>query len=187
MAQRIRIDKLRPELWIIAAFLLLTLPLRWLFAAVLAAAFHEICHIGTVFLLGGRIDGFSARWDGVKLEAQLTPGKQLLCTLAGPLGSLMLLAFGKTMPVVAICAGVQGLYNLLPIWPLDGGRALKLLLRMVLNPDLSGKIANFIEITAFLLLFVCGLYLTLWAKLGIMPLLLVSTLLLKKYSLQTAP
>ena len=136
--------------------------------------------------MGGRIDEFSARWDGVKLEAQLPPGGQLLCTLAGPLGSLMLLAFGKTMPVVAICAGVQGLYNLLPIWPLDGGRALKLLLRMVFRPDLSGKIANFIEIAAFLLLFACGLYLALWLNLGIMPLLLVSTLLLKKYSLQTA-
>ena len=63
------------------------------------------------------------------MEASLSGfRRELLAVLAGPAGSLLLLSLYRVLPRVAVCAAVQGFYNLLPIEPLDGGRALRLCL-----------------------------------------------------------
>ena len=43
---------IEPRVYIFLALLLLVLPIRWLVAAVLAAAFHEGFHMAAVYLLG---------------------------------------------------------------------------------------------------------------------------------------
>ena len=47
--------KLSPLFCISLAIMLLTLPLRWLFAAVIAAVYHELCHIAAIRLCHGDI------------------------------------------------------------------------------------------------------------------------------------
>ena len=124
-----------PSACVLAAFMLLLLPIKWIFAALVAAAFHEGCHILAVWLCGGNIATLSIGDRGAVLQAgSLSAGKSIICSLAGPLGSLFLLLFLRFIPRIALCALVQGIYNLLPIYPLDGGRVLQTLMDMKNRP-----------------------------------------------------
>lgn len=110
---------------ILLALLLLTCPPRWLVSSILAAAFHELCHLGAVKLLGGQALSFRAGARGAVLEvAGLGPWREALAAAAGPVGSFSLLLLAGPFPSLALCGLGQGLFNLLPVFPLDGGRIL---------------------------------------------------------------
>lgn len=136
--------------WILGAMLLLVVPLNWLLAAATAAVFHELSHSAAILLLGGKIHGLKILPDGIRMETSpMTAWQEILCSLAGPAGSLLLVLLGKHTPRIALCALVQGCYNLLPVYPLDGGRALHCLLRLFLPPK-TGKIVEGLLVFAVL-------------------------------------
>lgn len=115
-----------PWAYFLWALLLLTLPLHWVLAAVAAAGVHEACHLAALRALGGRVLSFHIGVTGAVMETALSGrGRQCLAALAGPAGSLLLVLTGRWLPHVAVCGLVQGLFNLLPIYPLDGGRILR--------------------------------------------------------------
>ena len=110
------------------AILLLMIPLRWILAAFLAAGFHELGHCLAVELLGGTILEANVSARGAKLRAApMSPERELLCVLAGPAVSVALFGLRRLFPRIAVCALIQGVFNLLPIYPLDGGRAVRCL------------------------------------------------------------
>lgn len=134
-----------PVVYLLAALMLLTLPLDWFLSALLAAAFHELCHLAAVFLLGGKVSAARIGAGGAVIDAELTtPFREFLCALAGPAGSLLLLALCHHVPKVAICAGVQGIFNLLPIFPLDGGRILGIVLDKIC-PKQAGMVQQMVQ------------------------------------------
>lgn len=156
------------------AVLVLLLPLKWLIAAIVAAALHEMCHVIAVKLCGGDISQIRIGGNGAVLQTQpLHPAKELFCVLAGPLGGLLLLFVSNWLPRVAICAGAQSIYNLLPLYPLDGGRALRCVLRMRVRPDLAEKICVAVEELCLFALWALAFYGMLWLRLGVGPVLLV--------------
>ena len=108
------------------ALTLLVLPLPWVAAAVLAAAVHELCHYLAIAALGGQVGRIAVGSGGAAMELGcLSPVRELLAAAAGPVGSLSLMLMGRFFPRLALCGLVQGLFNLLPIYPLDGGRILR--------------------------------------------------------------
>ena len=111
------------------AFLLLVLPLDWVLSAATAALVHELCHILAVVCLGGKVRRIQIHFTGCQIETDpMGAWRSIVSILAGPAGSVLLLLAARYLPKIAICALFQGVYNLLPVEPLDGGRALRCLL-----------------------------------------------------------
>ena len=114
------------------AVLLLTLPLPWVLGAILAGAFHEFCHLAALIMTGTTVHSIHIGLRGAKIETEpMDPGTELICAAAGPIGSLFLLLFLRQIPRIALCAAVQGIFNLLPWYPMDGGRILRCLRAVV--------------------------------------------------------
>lgn len=116
------------------AVLLMLLPIQWVFAMLFAGAFHEFCHMAAICLTGREIYRMHIGVRGATMETgALPPWQELLCALAGPLGSALLLLAAGWFPRLAICGAVHCLYNLLPLVPFDGGRILRSLLLLLLR------------------------------------------------------
>lgn len=117
-----------------------------------AAAVHEAGHLLVLRLVGGAADGFRLSPFGAVIrteELQLSYFRELLAVLAGPGANL---ATGVLCSIVAngnaaaeAIAGahwVLGIFNLLPAAPLDGWRALQLLLCWLAGPGAGTRIAG---------------------------------------------
>ena len=120
--------------YVIAAVGLLTIPLPWLFALVLASCLHELFHLIALQCFGChvsaiQIDSFGAR---IVTEAP-APFIEGCCALAGPLAGVLLLLFREPYPQLALCGMIQTVCNLIPVQPMDGGRALRCFLEMVFD------------------------------------------------------
>lgn len=133
---RIRIES---GFYIFLAVLLLTVPLRWIIALFAAMLTHELGHYLMVYLLGGQVVGGTVGLRGARLEALPMPAeKELLAVLAGPAASLLLLSVCRVFPRVALCGLFQGVYNLIPLYPLDGGKAVRCL--RVMRKEKAGNL-----------------------------------------------
>lgn len=142
---------------ILWALLLLVLPLRLLLAAAAAAVIHEFCHGLVICCAGGQIYGLTVHAGGMVMETDsMTPGREIACALAGPAGSLALTGLWRWVPLLGLCGLVQGCFNLLPLYPLDGGRVSACLLRIA-APERGKRIQQAIEWGILLLLLIAAL------------------------------
>lgn len=163
-----------------AAFLILVLPLKWVLAVILAAAFHELCHGVAVRLCGGQVLRLRIGGRGALMEATpLPPKKELICALAGPVGGLLLLFTARWIPRIALCGAIHSAYNLLPVYPLDGGRALRCGAEIFLPPEKADKLCAWLERSCILALIGLGIYGCLVLDLGIAPALPAAILLIR--------
>lgn len=171
--------KIKPIFYLLMSFSLLVLPIQWVLAWLTAVSVHELFHFFTIKLCGGEVHSILIGTGGAEMEANFLSAKEeFLCAVAGPIGSFLLILFVKWIPRVAICGMVQGLYNLLPVFPLDGGRAM----RYLTNKYLPRRewIAVVIENSTLLGLLSLGLYCSIKFSLGIVPILVPVILFLKQ-------
>ena len=168
---------------ILLALMLLVLPLKWLIAAALAAGIHEFFHYLALKLCRCRIQNLRIHTGGAVMELDsMTRGKELLCALAGPMGGLLLLLFAKWLPRTAICALIQSAYNLLPLFPLDGGRVLRCGAQILFSPKTASRVCTTVEIAVRLGLCCFGILATFLWNLGMVPLVMAIVTLLRTFS-----
>ena len=132
----------------------------------LACGCHELGHLIAVRALGGRISRLRLTVVGAELsldpELPLSYGRECLAALAGPLANLFLAELamrGRLFLLAGLSLG-QGLFNLLPILPLDGGRCLYFLLTGLLDRALADRALRLTSAIAAGLLLGAGLVLS---------------------------
>lgn len=113
-------------------------------AVALAAGVHELGHIAALRALGYAVGGIRVEAQGLCISYSGAPNaaRELAAALAGPAAGLLLAYILSYMsarlcsPWLSLAAGaslILSLFNLLPILPLDGGRALLLMLSLKMN------------------------------------------------------
>lgn len=159
---------------------LLWVPVRWMIAWAIAAATHELCHILALKLSGSRIHMIKLDFGGAKIDVQLAPSiKTVFCALAGPVGGLLLLFAYRIAPRTALCALFQSLFNLLPLYPMDGGRALAGLICAVAGEGRALQILPTVEKIVRFLLLLLAVYISIAWHLGLLPVMVCMLLLLR--------
>jgi len=138
--------------FLLAAALLLYLDDQGVFPwAILACVLHEWGHYTAVKLMGGQVTCLHLTAVGGEMVLSrrklLSYGKELFTVLAGPgvnIGAAVLLTTLPAREWSMLFAGLNlviGLFNLLPVYPLDGGRALRLILTILWSPGIADRIA----------------------------------------------
>lgn len=135
------------------------------FLALLTAVFslwHEAWHIIALRIVGAKIKKLSATGIGINLSTTALGYKdELFVTIAGPIASLIM--FFCFLPLffkneyTMFCAFsnlIIFIINILPVYPLDGGRALYLFFSMKLLPNTAAIITKCISLIFLLPLFV---------------------------------
>ena len=146
---------------------------------------HECSHAAAIYLLGGRISRICIGGRGVTMETTGISGiREIICALAGPIGSILLLTVAPRFPRTAICGFVHGIYNLLPLFPMDGGRILRCILYSFFKPPIAGKILGWSQYAVIAVILILGAILSL--RFGIMP-LLIAFLIFKNNPLAKRP
>jgi len=157
------------RIWLFWAILVLLLPLEWLAAAAFSAVVHEICHVILIRLLGGNICRITVKPFGAVIDTMpMDTFREMLSAAAGPAGSILLSFCMFRFPILGICALVQGLFNCLPVYPLDGGRIVRCLLELTISSG-ADKIFRWIEGIVLIFLFGMSVYLAQRFSLGFFP------------------
>lgn len=135
-----------PWVYIATAAGLLLLPIRILVSWVFAAAFHELCHLCALYAFHIPVAGISVGIGGAKIRvSEMGNMHEMLVAAAGPAGSLLLCLFHRWVPTVALFGLVHGLFNLIPVYPLDGGRMLRSILEMTV-PQFATQIEQLVSV-----------------------------------------
>ncbi len=166
----------KSAMYIVLPAAMLLLPLRWVLAWLLAVTVHEFGHFMALKLCRVPVYAIEIAPTGVKMTTGELRGREaLLCALAGPIFGLSLTLFAKFIPCTAFCGFLQGMFNLLPIYPLDGGRALRAILqKLCRNP---GRVETGIAVIFAIGIVIWGFY----VKIGIIPILIILFIFLQKF------
>ncbi len=169
---------------LLAAFALLASP-PVLAAVLTAAACHELGHYAALRRCGGRVESLRLTALGAVMDvgstARLSYGREMGIVLAGPGANLLLAAglaaLGRRWEAAWLPAGahlVLGVFNLLPIRPLDGGRLLWLAAAWLTEPFTADRAAAAVGLVCAAALSLCGVLLT--CRTGGRPFLLIGAL-----------
>lgn len=171
---------IRPESYWLLCVCLLLLPFKLVFAWLISVAVHEVFHYAALMLCGCSVPYVQIGAFGAKMDTgPLTPGKEIICAAAGPLGGVFLLLFINVAPLISVFGILHTVYNLIPVFPLDGGRVMHCLIRILAGTYTGSRIASILEYAVIAVLLVLATYGFVKFFLGPVPLICVIALMWK--------
>ena len=129
MNRRIRFD---PGAVLLLGILIFTLTPKEIAALLASAAVHETGHLVALLTAGSPPRGVHFTLSGPVIICQHSDSgwKDAFCALSGPLcGLVFAFILRKMWPLFAEISLLLSVLNLIPVLPLDGGRAMQALLR----------------------------------------------------------
>ncbi len=145
----------KPSFWLLLAFSIVLVPIKWVLAWLIAVMVHEVFHVLVLHTCGCKICEILIGASGIEIITEsLSARQEILSAAAGPIGSFLLLLVARYSPVIAVCGFVQGAYNLLPLHPLDGGRVCRIVLRKFFSDRLADYVMDIIKILIYILMLV---------------------------------
>lgn len=126
--------------FISTAIAALLIPLDWLLAWLTAAAVHELGHCICIHCCHGTIQEVRLSWNGAIIKTDVPPRYEAVCAFFGPAMGALLILFYRWLPRVAISSFAQTLVNMLPLYPMDGGRVLRGISRRFFSKQLTDRI-----------------------------------------------
>ena len=179
MRRRAERPRVGAGFWLLLVLAVVISPATAVAAILCASALHELGHLAALRHYGVRVRHFRLTALGAELDApalaRLSYGRELIVTLTGVTVNLLcafLLAGAgvwtrREWPLVFAGAHlVLAAFNLLPILPLDGARALCLILSFFLGPAAGERITAAVSLAGSLALCALGVKLSFGLRRG---------------------
>lgn len=179
----------KSELFLTLAVSVILLPVQWILSWCAAALVHECFHYIAIRIMGVKVFSVTVGATGAIMETDtMHPLQEFFCALAGPIGAFAILIFKEVLPYVVLFVCIHSSYNLLPLYPLDGGRALHSLIAHFFGDLNAIRYTVIINNTVLSVLAFLSFLLTIRYQLGTTPMILILLLSLRiqkaNYSLQ---
>lgn len=179
--------KARPSFHASAAFVLAVCVFYWadglglFWPLVLSAALHEAAHLAMLRLCRVPVEGIRLTLTGAVIQTgAMAYGQEALCAAAGPCMNMGLaLLFHRLWPALCLMSTLLAAYNLLPVYPLDGGRLVRALLLRLLGLECGLRFSRLLSLLTISGAAGLCVWLTCRRHLGLWPCIFAALLLLK--------
>jgi stage IV sporulation protein FB len=154
--------------WFFALFAILFMQydfntsLDWFLSIFVAVLIHELAHTAVAKQLNHSVEHvYLDVFNGAAaIDTTYSPYNQtILIVAAGPLSNLILYFIGSYLglDIFAQVNMFLFIFNILPIYPMDGGRICKAICQWVTKPSIGRKINGYISIICSSLLFIVSI------------------------------
>ena len=151
--------EIRADFFIYVALLIVIMPLKLVLAWLVAAGLHELFHYIPLRIFRAHVLRLTLGYNGAVMHTEgMLPWQELICTLSGPAAGVILLLLSGWFPLLAACGLIQSIYNMLPFYPLDGGRAIRLLMDIARVPPRFRKVLSCMKQVTVLLIVGAAVY-----------------------------